>query len=529
MNLAKSKYWLRIAAWLKKDTAIAISIERQPTALIIPRQRPAPKKALPATATAWTKWLHGLERMPAKDRARSLGQQIKLFNRTHCSATARLAVASKLQAFWQRRLSDLLPVFSAQDLPMTDTAARAYNEALSLLTEQSYCFMIALDDDAKDPQLSDVQRAWACLSGIRAVRQKIEIMLDRYHTVPTNLLTDLYALYRLAQAGDYTTQQLKHQPETIEHAFKHALMLTIVDAWGLRQGELQRYSEKLQLWSKEVHLRRRPNNSGTGCYAVDLQSDSLPCEAEFAATDEHTLWLDTSELLAQLHTSCDSAMRSDADSEAPRSLSVATLNHLHRTWLSRPERQSARAHRAEQAAVEIGLKDIHSRLERGGSMGLPPNPEWQLNNQSTEGLGLIKQRDSAVPLHVGELVAVSGLSGDGANPVLRIGTVQWLRYDMSGSLRCGVFLVANKARPVIASHSVDGTDHHRVSHECLYVSPEPGMAYATLIAPPRDFAAGQTIALHHNGRPGKQWRLTSQMRHTGSVACYRMEPLSNSH
>lgn len=524
MNLANCKYWLRFAAWFKKDSDIATTVERQPSTLIIPRQRPAPKKSLPATAVAWTKWIHGLERLPSGDRVRTLSQQIKLFNRTACKATSRLAVANALQGFWQQRLGDLLPVFSGQDLPMTANAARAYHESLSLLTEQSYCFMVALSDDAHDEQLTDTFRAWACLSGIRALRQKIEIHLDRYHTVPTSVLADLYGLYKLARNGGYNELKLKHQPDTIEYAFKHALMLLIVDAWGLQQGELRRYSEKLQLWSKDVTLRTRPNNTGAGCYAIDLDSDSLPSPYAFSSSDENTLWLDTSELLAHLQTSCDSAVRSDADAEAPRSLTTATLNHLHRTWLSRPERMSARAHRADPAALEIGLKDIHSRLEHGGKMGLPPNPEWQLNNQSSEGLGLIKSRDTAVPMHVGELVAVSGLSRDGGNPVLRIGTVQWLRYDIAGDLRCGVHLVANNAKPVIVSHSVEG-ENNRVSHECLYVSPEPGMAYATLIAPPRDFAAGRVIALHHNGRPGKKWRLTSQTRHTGSVACYRMEPL----
>jgi len=526
MNLANYKYWLRFAAWFKRDSDIATTVDRQPSTLIIPRQRPAPKKALPATAAAWTKWIHGLERLPAGDRARSLSQQIKLFNRTACKAPSRLAVANGLQSFWQQRLGDLLPVFSGQDLPMTPNAARAYHESISLLTEQSYCFMVALHDDSHDEQLTDIQRAWACLSGVRALRQKIEIHLDRYHTVPTVLLTDLFALYKLARRGEYATLKLKNQAETVEHAFKHSLMLLVVDAWGLRQGELRRYSEKLQLWSKDVALRERPNNTGAGCYAVDLDSDSLPSAYEFSnTTNEHTLWLDTSELLSHLQNSCDSAVRSDSDAEAPRSLGIATLNHLHRTWLSRPERMSARAHRADAAAMEIGLKDIHSRLEHGEKLGLPPNPEWQLNNQSNEGLGLIKTRDTAVPMHVGELVAVSGLSRDGGNPVLRIGTVQWLRYDIAGDLRCGVYLIANNAKPVIVSHSVDESDSNRVSHECLYVSPEPGMSYANLIAPPRDFAAGQVIALHHNGRPGRKWRLTSQTRHTDSVACYRMEPL----
>ncbi len=525
MNLAKSKYWLRLAAWFKKDKAIVTTAERHDTALIIPRRRPAPKKALPATAAAWSKWIHGLERLPTGERARSLSQQIKLFNRSECKPDARLAVANKLQSFWQERLGDLLPVFTAQDSPMTANAARAYHESLSMLTEQSYCFMAALDDDASHNLLTDVQRTWACLGGIRALRQKIEILLDRYHTIPVGLLGDLYSLYRLARRGGYNNLQLKNHPETVEHAFKHALMLTVVDAWGLRQGELRRYSEKLQLWCKDVSLRDRANKSGTGCYAVDLNSDSLPAAYEFSDVDPNIFWLDTSELLSQLQMSCDSAVRSDADSEAPRSLSTATLNHLHRTWLSRPVRMSARAHRADAAALEIGLKDIHSRMEHGVRFGLPPNPEWQLNNQSTEGLGLIKTRDTALPLHVGELVAVSGLSRDGGNSVLRIGTTQWLRYDIAGDLRCGIHLIANNARPVIVSHSVDGSENARVSHECLYVSPEPGMAYATLIAPPRDFAAGQVIALHHNGRAGKKWRLTSQTRHTNSVACYRMEPI----
>jgi len=170
MNLAKCKYWLRIAAWFRGDSDIATIVERQPSALIIPRQRPAPKKALPATAAAWTKWIHGLERLPEGERARTLSQQIKLFNRTQCKATARLAVANELQSFWQHRLSDLLPVFRGQDLPMTPIAARAYFEAHSLLTEQSYCFMVALADDAKDEQLTDVQRAWASLSAIRTLR-----------------------------------------------------------------------------------------------------------------------------------------------------------------------------------------------------------------------------------------------------------------------------------------------------------------------------------------------------------------------
>lgn len=492
---------------------------------MIPRQRPAPKRSLAATAAAWTQWIHGLERLPEGDRARSLAQQIKQFNRSRCKPGARLAVAVELQGFWQRRLGDLLPVFRAQDLPMTPAAARAYHEAHSLLTEQGYCFMAALADDQQDPELSDTKRAWACLAAIRTLRQRIELCLDRYQPIPTPLLAELYRLYKMAREGDYAERDFKHQGESIEQAFKHALMLTVVDAWGLRQGELLRYSERLQQWSKQVHLRERRGNSAVGCYGVDLSGDSLPAPAEFCADDDALLWLDTNALLAQLQNQCDSAVHTQVDAEAPNRLNTTTLAHLQRTWLSRPERASARAHRAEAAAMEIGLKDIHSRLQHDAGVGLPPNPEWQLNNQSAEGLGLIKTRDTAAPLHVGELVAVSGLSRDADNPVLRVGTVQWIRYDIAGDLRCGVHLIANNAKPVIVSHRAEGEDAFPVSHECLYVLPEPGMSYATLIAPPRDFAAGQVIALHHNGRPGKQWRLTSQVRHTNSVSCYRMEPL----
>lgn len=525
MNLAKSKYWLRLTAWFKRDKAIATTAERPTAALAIPRQRPAPKKALPTSATAWTKWIHGLERLPPGDRARSLSQQIKLFNRTQCKADTRLEVAAKLQSFWQQRLGDLLPVFIAHDMPMTAVASRAYVEAHSLLTEQGYCFKVALEDDIREPHLTDVRRAWACLCAIRSLRQRMELLLDRYHNIPSDLLADLYGLYKLAQSGGYQDLELKHQPETISHAFKHALMLAVTDAWGLRQGELKRYSEKLQLWCKEVKLRQHPNHGAEGIFAVDLNSNNLPAAVEFSQAGENLLWLDTSQLLAQLQASCDNVVSSNTDSEAPRCLSTATLNHLHRCWLSRPERMSARAHRAEPVAVEIGLKDIHSRLERGTKLGLPPNPEWQLCNQSAEGLGLVRTLNSAIPLHVGELIAVGSLSRDEGNPVVRIGTVQWLRVDASGHLRCGVHLIANNAKPVIVSHSTDGNHSYRVSHACLYISPEPGMAYATLIAPPRDFAAGQNIALHHNNRPGKQWRLTSQTRHTGSLACYRMEPV----
>lgn len=521
MNLAKSKYWLRLTAWLKRDKPIATTVERIPSTLVTPRQRPPAKKALPATAAAWTKWTHGLEALPAGDRARTLSQQIKLFNRTQCKATARLAVANHLLEFWQQRLRDLQPAFSAQDLPMTAAAARAYLEAQSLLTEQGYCFMVALSDDQRDEQLTDTQRAWACLNGIRTLRQKIEVTLDRYQVVPQSLLTDLYGLYKLARTGDYATQQIKNQPETIEHAFKHALLLTITDAWGLRQGELQRYSKKLQLWSKHTQLHEQLSSTNSACYAVDLNSDSLPVSYKFSGSAPDVLWLDTRGLLSQLQKSCD-LIRSESGDRASLSLSTATLNHLHRTWLSRPERTSARAHRSEPAALEMGLKDIHSRLQQGAPLEMPADPEWRLSNQSPEGLGLIKTSDTARPLHVGELIAVSGFSRDNGSPVLRVGTVQWLRYDISGDLRCGVHLIANNARPTIVSHEIDG---RRVSHECLHVPPEPGMAYAMLIAPARDFSAGQTVALHHNNRPGKEWQLTSQIRHTGSVACYRIQPL----
>jgi len=505
---------------------VLTTLEKQSSALLIPRQRPAQKQALPASASAWTKWMASLESLAPAERISAVSKQIKLLNRTSCSAKARLTVATKLQSFWQQRIADLMPVFSGQDLPMTPVAFRAYNESISVLTEQSYCFMVALDNDIRDEDLTPVQRAWACLSAMRALRQRIEIHLDRYHTIPSVVLADLYTLYSLAQDGGYHTLKLKHQPETIEHAFKHCLMLSIVDAWGLGQGQLRLFSEKLQIWTREIELREHASETGTGCYSVDLSSDSLPAAYAYSADNDKLLWLHTNKLLEIIKTASEQAQLPSTPREHSNTLHGASFQHLNRTLLSRPERVSARAHRADMVAIEIGLKDIHSRLEQGGNLKVPPNPEWQLTNQSAEGLGLVKNRDSAAPVHVGELIAVSGFSRDAGNPVLRMGTVQWLRYDIAGKLRCGIHLVAHDAKPVIASHKIEGQRVNRVSRESLYVSPEPGMHYATLIVTANTFSTGQVVTLHHHGRPGKKWRLTVQARQTASMACFRIEPVA---
>lgn len=426
-------------------------------------------------------------------------------------------VAQQLcQAYRRRHIGLSLPL-SRQAESLADslvdlhrTMAGIYEGIYARLAEDGL-----LDDILLPPALKAAYRAQYHLT------QALLLTYESYRAEPAGIWKELHGIHQQARAAGIESQPLPNTAAlTIEHGYKHALLLGLSNPYHLPFGAIYKIDRALPAWSRTVTLADRlPHRAGRCVFLIDAAVDipAVPLLSDCARPKfgDH-LFIETMRLAAELQRQVDGAAQEPAEDggtdiqRLSKIEAVKTLRLLIRRWGSHQIRTAQRSVRHGPCDLAVGTVSVTQALQEplGEAVEEPTaiilsqdvehtgfsqhlarhrnvihvSPDWQIRDSSAQGFRLTFTSSHESRIQVNELVAVKPRYSEEA---WLTGLVQWARVDGSKTLEIGVRALARDARPVSVTAYHTWKEARPVSFLALLLPPGGECADAESIIIPR--------------------------------------------
>lgn len=425
-----------------------------------------------------------------------------------------------------------------------------------------------------------LQRAMHALNGLLLRASQL------YSPVPEGLWLDLHQLYRIAcqhrlqhlRVSDELASQI-HQLNT-EQTYAVALLLGASRSNQLRQNQIARLGEVLEVWSQWVKLD--PATTATSLFAVAPGLDIGPrYRSKFRAEQQPSLQgFDPQPLVRIMTTHLEQP--TDHTLPVPGGMSVDTLHHLQAAWGEAAERSFQRTEGNGTLTLCVGMSALHyylggersfseilktpatrkARFEAsrrktndtwsqafdaaptGDSDLLPyeeieyptspsdddstgsnnqhqfPTYDLPIINHSPGGYCLGWPKEVPEQLQAGEMVGIR----DANDQAWSIAVVRWIRQVRNGAMQMGIELVAPHAQPCGLQPIREQDEHGQYLRGLLLPEISALDLPPTMIAPRLPFQEGQQVLINTNGlerRVGLDRRVTST--HSFNQFAYHQE------
>ncbi|MEJ1227209.1 MULTISPECIES: molecular chaperone [unclassified Pseudomonas] len=540
-----------------------------------------------ATPRDLKRWIANLPKANIGETARLLYQAIGELNLLLTTSDNRLQLLELLRPEVYYVCKHLERHFLHQAIVLDDRSRKIVNlcQALQSQLAMGYKQIVArispkFTKDRARLLSTALQRAMHALDGplMRAT--------ELYSPVPEGLWLDLHQLYRIACQHRLQHQSINDelasqvQQLSPEQSYVVALLLGASRSNQLRQGQIARLAEALEIWSQWIKLD--PATSATSLFAVAPGLDVGPrYRSKFRAEQQPSLLgFDPQPLVRAIAVHLQQP--TDHTLPVPGGMSTDTLQHLQAAWGEAVERSFQRTEGNGTLTLCVGMSALHyylggkrsfseilktpnarkARFEvsqskphdtwnqafdaapTGDSDLLPYEEiEYPANPTDDEGSGSDHQQHfptydlpiinhspggyclgwpKEVPeqLQAGEVVGIR----DATDQVWSIAVVRWIRQVRNGAMQMGIELVAPYAQPcgLQLVREQDQQGHYLrglLLPEISAIDLPP-----TMIAPRLPFQEGQRVLINTNGqerRAGLDRRVTST--HSFNQFAYHQE------
>jgi cyclic-di-GMP-binding protein len=362
----------------------------------------------------------------------------------------------------------------------------------------------------------------ARLAAQRATQCLAYLLLHGYHQyLPSveQVWPELYELYTYAAEQDFAqapSRAIGQRPElgdSISLTYARVILIGATDPLHLPYGHVWRVFDYLT--SVKATIRIHPVAAAqVEATTLILCADEVPRRAaEMTAGLPDNSWLLSPQPVSQ------------ALQKLPAFERDPTLRLVANTLASPAQRRSPRMPDAGMLRLAVGLSTVHHFSGGEATLAVAPRPSkveggdgtidieefgpdevrplrsiysndiWEIENRSSSGACLVRNRRSLSAPLVGALVGVQATqeSTDNSSTPWAIAVVRWLAVKNDGEHRIGIELLSSNARPVQIRVKHEDDDATSRTHPALVLASED-KSIINMVAPSGIYAKGRVVS-----------------------------------
>ena len=511
-------------------------------------------------------WVESLPLTKTVVAGKQLYDFLENVNRAKFSADERLEFIDTITPILCVVFEELEAIYAYSSLPMPTRQLDAFQLARKLASECAYTYKLVLMErsgkllkfNAKKNIGPNLYRA-----AYYAAAQILQCY-KTYHPVPAGVWAELHQLFGFAEDSDLVNEPVEFINEnqraaqsktTLGEVYVETCLVSLADPYRLMFKEVDRVQEVLSRNRAMVDFRNDSEGANPNeLFVIALDGDQAPkpvIQGTRAASGGTVLRiLETKRLIERLKQRAQPGSNSNnaslAQSRATHDM-TDLIQRLLRLWGDPPKRQFRRNPASATLALCSGIKGIAYFAEReleqtiteddsavyegGVTMPLLTIPqdeaakavgvdEWQVLNQSANGLRLHRKQGGTVAVTVGEAVGVRFIGGRTWN----MGVVRWLTLLEGDALEFGLELVSPAASGVTIEPTIGSGG--RAMPALLLVPPHSETESDEILTLPDTFSDLREFTINDHGREYKV-RATTLMERTSKFDLFQFTPTKN--
>ncbi|PKO45912.1 MAG: hypothetical protein CVU29_08100 [Betaproteobacteria bacterium HGW-Betaproteobacteria-22] len=457
--------------------------------------------------------------------AAHLLSELEILNRQKISPTQRLLALDCYQALIKQTVDVLAESYTHSMLPLHEQAKTATIAAENLWQELGYGYKLALIDIQN--QLiklgTDKSSAHAIQRAIQALSEQALVNYQTYQIPPAFIWSDLHQLYLYAvQLGLHHNQNHEdaaksaptetdthaHLVNSIEDAYKHAMLISLAQPQHLTQKDIKRVASYLAYHVQQARITAIEKSDNTpGVFIIGLNSSAPPTpytKQKNAPNPVSDILLHTIDLVRESHQDLNrlqnNLLPSNGSITAEDNLQeyIVLLTYLIKNWGLAPKRIFTRATKNGEVELIAGIEAIQKsalhamtdHMTRNQMAAHSAPSRWKVLNMSANGISIRRHHTAEKNITIGELIAVRAKN----EMHWAIGLVRWANCGTRDRLDIGVQLIAPSATNAIA-HTLE----HNASHGVLLLPEILTIKQpATIITPTGLYQPGQKCMMTHD-------------------------------
>lgn len=515
--------------------------------------RPLPREieTNPKKARAW---VESLPLTKTIESAKVLAATIEALNRGKLAAEERAALMEVFLPVTGVLLEELDAIYAFATLPLPPKQKEAFLLAHLISTELSYAYkMLVLEKTSK---LITFGMKKALLVPIyRILVNQLALMMQSYktyHPVHVGVWQEVNALYLFAEEQGFHKDVADAESKaSIADIFDEMLMLSLADPYRLMYREVDRVIALLRQHRGLIEFRTSTEGIDPArAFVVAFDADSAPkplVQGNRAPPGNVLRLVDPTKLVEKLQQKLKTASNSASSASVAKSRATHDLNdligRLIRLWGDPPKRQFRRNAADTGVALCAGIKAISyfaelattetpeadaEAIREGRTIPLlkiPQDPmsqligveEWQVLNQSANGLRMHRSQGGSVGVTVGEAIGVRFVGGSAWN----LGVVRWLTLLEGNALEFGMELLSPAGYAVTVEPTIGSNG--RAIQALLLASTHPELPPDTVMSVTDTFADLREFSLNDHGELSTV-RATTLIERTSKFDLFQFQP-----
>lgn len=447
-------------------------------------------------------WLDSLPYIDFQNTIVVLYKAMQASNKVAMKAGQRMELVTLYHRPYQYYLDTQIRSGAQHTLQTIETMQTQLGGMIQLAVELARASRLAVDETLNHKSLWGQNKypVQAMLMALTYLSHVLILNFLEYAPTPQNIWKEMNFIYQFtenvnqhrAQVKPVGSSKKKHI-STIEHAFKHSIMISLADPYHLPFGAIWEIFEQLGSWAEHVELKSfRKVDDPDGIFVININSDNSPLpyiKFNIANATEHHRLVDTGKLqkiIRQHLDKLDSKEKPDEDLAFSEYYADYMLRIIHKAWGLPPKRYHQRKTRTGQLNLAHGLNSIYFYLnheqdfkqltDEGREDEIIAGEEqntvnmttihyqketWNLVDASGGGFAVVRDEKPGNAIQVGDLI---GLSLDEKNlpqKSFRIGILRWLLVRQGKVYRAGIQLLNQQ----IFAGGVRASEGNRIERE----------------------------------------------------------------
>ena len=521
--------------------------------LSVPATTQPPPKDLELNPKRARAWVESLPLTKTLESGRAIANVLFAINRAKLSADERFALVETYRPIVQVLLEELDAIYAFATLPLQQKPLEAFELAQTLSIESAYSYK-ALVLEKSEKLIGFGNKKTLPIPIHRALTNALALMLQSYNTyypVPAGIWQEVSQLYLYADEQGFAKEIADEgNKSSIADVYFEMLMLSLADPYRLMHRETDRVLEILRQNRGLIELRVSSEGfDPKRALVIAFDADTAPrplIQGNKAVEGNALRLVDPTKLVERIQQRLKAGL-AEGSANAAKSRAIHDQNDLMgrlvRLWGDPPKRQFRRNPTETGVAVCAGVKAIGYFSELAASetpeaaldairegrtiplLTIPQDPmsqmvgveEWQVLNQSANGLRLHRQRGGNVGVTVGEAVGVRFVGG----PTWNVGIVRWLTLLEGNALEFGMELISPAGYNI--SMEATGGSSTRAFPAILLASSRPEVPLDTVLTAADTFADLREFALNDQGEVSTV-RATTLIERTLKFDLFQFQP-----